>query len=114
GTATLEAALLRCPMVIAYKVAWLTYWLGRMLVRLSYLGMVNVIADRLVCPEFIQHDATPAALADALEPLLSGTHDRARMLEGLDEVVRSLGQGGAIERAAEVVLEELPSGLISP
>ncbi len=109
GTATLETALMGCPMLVVYKTAWPTYWLGRMMVRVPYLGMVNLIAERELCPEFLQHRATPAALADALQPLLSDTPERRAMVQGLGEVVSKLGGGGAAVNAARIVDEELPT-----
>ncbi|MDD5556607.1 MAG: lipid-A-disaccharide synthase [bacterium] len=107
GTATLETACLLTPMVIIYKVAWPTYLLGRMLVRLPYIGLVNVIAGRMIMPEFIQRRATPAAVAGAaLGFLLDGArHERA--VEELRQVRRRVGETGASARAARVVLAEL-------
>ena len=110
GTATLETALMGCPMLVAYKTAWPTYLIGRLLVRVPYLGMVNLIAERELCPEFIQHQATPAALATALLPLLSDTPQRRAMVQGLAEVSRKLGTGGAAVEAARIVDEEMPKG----
>lgn len=107
GTATLEAALMRCPMVVVYKVAWPTYWLGRWLIHVPYLGMVNIVAGERICPEFIQGAATPEALAKALEPLLREGRPRADMLRGLERVTQALGEPGAEERAADAVLAEL-------
>jgi lipid-A-disaccharide synthase len=72
--------------------------------------MVNIVAGREVCPEFIQGAATAAALADAVEPLLGDTPERRRMLQGLEEINRRLGPGQAAERAAAVVLDELGRG----
>lgn len=108
GTATIETALMRCPMAIVYRVAWLTYLLGRMLVKIKHLGMVNVIAGRTLCPELIQHRLTPKALAQAILPLIHNTPERAAMLEGFDEIAAKLGAGNAAERAAAILLEELP------
>ncbi len=90
GTATVETGLLGCPMIIAYRAAPLTYWLGRHLVRVKWLGMVNLVADRTLCPEFIQHDATPSAIADAILPLLDDTPARREQLDGLAAVARAL------------------------
>ena len=109
GTATIETALMGCPMIVVYKAAALTYFFGRMLVKIPHIGMVNVVARRLVCPEFIQGNATPSALAAALEPLLDDTPERKEMLEGLREVSALLGEGGASARAAALVLQELES-----
>lgn len=107
GTATLEAALMRCPAVVVYRTSLFTYLLARMLVRVPHIGIVNVIAGRQVCPEFIQGAASPQNLAGALFPLLQEGPERASMLAGYREVVQSLGPGGASERAADIVLEEL-------
>ena len=107
GTATMESALIGCPTVIAYKVAPLTYRFARMVVKIPFIGIVNIIANRQICPELIQNRATAEALAEALIPLLSDSPERASMLAGFDEVRTLLGNGGAAQRAASVVLEEL-------
>ena len=107
GSATVETALIGCPMVICYKISWLTYFLGRMLIRVPHIGMVNIIAGRGICPEFIQNHATPAALAGALEPLLGDTPERAAMLQGLAGVRDSLGEAGGAGRAADLILADL-------
>lgn len=107
GTATIETALMGCPMVVVYKTSPLTYFFGRMLVKVPNIGMVNVVAGRQLCPELIQDAATPEALAAALIPLVDDTPERKAMLAGLDQVREALGQGGAAERAGDVLLEEL-------
>jgi lipid-A-disaccharide synthase len=107
GTATVEAALMKCPMVVVYRTSPLTYVLGRMLVRVPDIGMVNVVAGRRFCPEFVQGAATPQALATAVEPLLSDTTERSEMLSGLDQICQTLGDGGAAEKAAGLLVEEL-------
>ena len=106
GTATVEAALMRCPMNVVYRTSPLFYLLGKMLVRVPHIGMVNLLAGRELCPELIQGQATPASLVGALEPLLGDTPERAAMLQGLDEVVQSLGPGGAAAKVAEIVFRE--------
>ena len=71
GSATLEAAYFRLPFVLIYKVAWPTYLAARLVVNVKYLGMPNVLANKEVVPEFIQHRARPKAIAladDAGEP----------------------------------------------
>ena len=107
GTATMESALTGCPSVIAYIVSPLTCWIGRKLATVKFMGIVNIIANRRICPEFLQEQATPEALAEALIPLLTDSPERAAMLTGYDEVRDMLGNGGAAERAAKVVQEEL-------
>ena len=69
--------------------------------------MVNVVAGRQLCPELIQGAATPEALASAMIPLIEDTRERDAMMAGLEEVRQLLGQGGAAERAGDVLLEEL-------
>jgi lipid-A-disaccharide synthase len=107
GTATIEASLMRCPMVVTYRMRPVSYRLARRLVRIRDIAMVNIVAGRRICSELVQDAGTPEALAAALQPLLLDTPDRARMLEELDRVNRLLGAGGAAERAANVVLDEL-------
>lgn len=107
GTATMESALVGCPTVITYIVAPLTYWIAIRMVKVKFAGMANIIANRYVCPEVIQFDATPEALANELLPLLEDTPQRQAMLTGFAEVRALLGDGGAAKRAAHVVLEEL-------
>jgi len=107
GTATIETALMRCPMLVVYRVAWATYCIGRLLIRVPYLGMVNIVAGERLCPEFIQHAARPEAIAAALAPLLRDGPERETMLAGLDRVRRALGDPQSAEHAADIVLQEL-------
>ena len=109
GTATLESALLDCPTVVVYKASGLTYFLAKRLVKLPFIGIVNVIANRRICPEFIQEAATPAHLAEALLALLDDGPARAEMRAGFAEVRALLGPGDAAERAADLLLEEVVS-----
>jgi lipid-A-disaccharide synthase len=80
GTATLEAALSELPFVLIYRVAWLTYLAARLVVKIKYLGMPNVLANREIIPEFIQHKAQPRAIAAAVARLLTDKTERTRML----------------------------------
>ena len=105
GTATMECAFFGCPMIVVYKVNWLTYLIGRMIVKVNWLAMPNVIANREIVPEFLQHRATPDALANAALELLRDTAKREAMQRELVKVVESLGGPGASERAAAFVLE---------
>ena len=107
GTATLETALMGCPMIIAYRMAPLSFLFVKRLVQIEHAGMVNIVAGRTLCPEFIQDAATPTALAAAVNRLLSSDADRSVMKAGFKEVAATLGDGGSHARAADVVLEEL-------
>lgn len=107
GTATVEAALMRCPMIVVYHTAPITYLVARCLVRVDHIGMVNIVAGKKICPEFIQGEARARPMADALRPLLSDTPARREMLKELDRVREALGKGGAASRAAEIVLQAL-------
>ncbi len=108
GTATIDTALMRCPMIVVYRVSWPTYWMGRMLIRVDHIGMVNIVAGGRLCPEFIQHRAVPEEMAQAMLPLLSDTPRRLEMVAGLQRVSDALGGGGAAERAAESIIQSLP------
>lgn len=107
GTATVETALLKCPMIVVYRTAALTYWFGRLIIRVPWLGMVNLIANRTLCPEFIQGAARPAAMADALEPLIADSSARRAQLAGLEEVAFQLEGEGQIKSAGRLVAETL-------
>ncbi|MGH7480639.1 MAG: lipid-A-disaccharide synthase [Longimicrobiales bacterium] len=99
GTSTIEAALALTPMVIAYRTSRLTHAIARRVVEVDHIGMVNLIARERVAPEFVQDEATPSALADALLPLLDrGDPVRARMvgrLGGIRAALRHTGAGEA-------------------
>jgi lipid-A-disaccharide synthase len=108
GTATLEAACLGLPYALVYKVATLTYEVGIRVIRVPYLGIVNILANRPVVREFIQHAATPAALADEALRLLNSTEARDRLSADLASVVTTLGgrsDRSASERAAMAVFD---------
>jgi lipid-A-disaccharide synthase len=104
GTATMECAYFGCPMIVVYKVNWLTYLIGRMIVTVNWLGMPNVIAGREIVPEFIQHDAKPDRIAATARELLENSARRETMQKELAAVVGSLGGPGASERAARLIL----------
>lgn len=104
GTATVQAALHGKPMVIVYRLAPLTYKVGRPFVKVDTFGMVNLLAGRRVVPELIQDDFTPARVADETVTLLTDPARAAEMRRALGEVRGALGEPGATTRAAEAVL----------
>ena len=109
GSATLEAAYFRMPFALIYKVAWPTYLAGRLLVKVKYLGMPNVLADKQVVPEFIQHRAKPRDLAKAILQLLDDPMKRQEMISNFDKIAAQLGESGASARAAKAILSEISS-----
>jgi lipid-A-disaccharide synthase len=109
GSATLEAAYFRLPFVLIYKVAWPTYLAARLVVSVKYLGMPNLLADKEVVPEFIQHRAKPNALVKAMQPLIENANARERTISQFDAIIAKLGDSGASERAARAIIEEIGS-----
>ncbi len=100
GTATLETALLKKPMVIVYKTSWITYAIARALIKIPYIGLVNIVAGKKIAEELIQNDATAEKIANAIETAL---HD-PQIGDELTKVKTSLGDPGASLRAARIVL----------
>lgn len=109
GTVTLEAALLRVPMAVVYRVNWLTFQILRRLVSIRRIALVNIVAGRSVIEEFIQHDADPGRIADETVRLLDDAQYRQRVLAGLDEVRELMGESGGPGRAADLIMEMLAS-----
>jgi lipid-A-disaccharide synthase len=106
GTATLQAAVVGTPMVLAYRTSWLTYWLARWLIRIQWIGLVNIVAGRSLVTELIQHEATPGRMSDEVSRLLTDGQAAGRMKAELRKVREALGSPGASRRAAAVILEE--------
>ncbi|MGH8513341.1 MAG: lipid-A-disaccharide synthase, partial [Gammaproteobacteria bacterium] len=104
GTATLETALMLCPMIIVYRVTRLTYALARLLVRVDFIGMANIIAGEKVVPELIQGDLTAERIAAESRTILNDRALRERMIAKLSEVRARLGSPGAAVRTADIAL----------
>jgi lipid-A-disaccharide synthase len=109
GTATLEAALFTTPMVIIYRVSPFTYWLGRLLVRTDFIGMANIVAGSKVVEELVQDAVTPEAIADCTLAVLGDPEQEKRITQNLRQVRNSMGQSGASERAAHIILDTIVS-----
>ena len=107
GTATLEAAYFGLPMTIIYKVAWLTWVVGRRLVQVDFLGMPNLLAGREIVREYLQEAAQPGPIATEMLRLASDTTVRAATQRELASVVEILGEAGAGTRAAMCIVAEL-------
>jgi lipid-A-disaccharide synthase len=106
GTATLQAAIIGTPMVLLYRVSWLTYWIARAVIRINHIGLVNIVAGRTVVPEIIQQDVTAERLTEEVSRLLRDRSAAGQMREAFREVRASLGVPGASKRAAAAVLAE--------
>ncbi|MBI5379187.1 MAG: lipid-A-disaccharide synthase, partial [Nitrospirae bacterium] len=104
GTATLQAALVERPLVIVYKVAPMTFLLGRLLTRVPAIGLVNLVAGRRIVLELLQREATPEVIAREATRLLIDREARQGMIADLRDVRTRLGEGGASRRAAQQVL----------
>jgi lipid-A-disaccharide synthase len=108
GTATLQAAIIGTPMVIVYKLPWIPYLLGRLLVRgVQSIGLANIVAGRAFIPELIQRQATPVRLAAEARRILEDSPYREAMRAEMARVRTLLGTPGASARAAAVVLRQL-------
>jgi lipid-A-disaccharide synthase len=111
GTATVEAALMNLPFVMVYRVTALTYLLGKSRVKVPHFAMVNLIAEREVVPELVQHDFTAEKIVAQMKQIIPDGPARSAMLAGLAEVRARLGESAghipAADQAAEVVLKLL-------
>jgi len=105
GTATLETACFGTPMVIVYRTSWPTYVIGRALVRVKHIGLVNILSGRKIVPELIQHRASAGPLARQVIRLMKDPEALARMRQDLSAVRGMLGEPGASRRVAERILQ---------
>lgn len=103
GTAALEAALLKRPMVVAYRMGAVNWWLISRLVKIPYAALPNILADRQLVPELLQRAVTPQALVSALEPLLAGEGAAGEQLQAFAAIHRQLQLGSAERTAAALV-----------
>lgn len=107
GTVTLEVALMGVPMVIIYRVSPLTYQAAKRLIRVDHVGICNIVADRRVVRELIQHEAQPEIIAEEISRILTDSCYADAIRSGLSEVRTRLGRGGCSARVAEIVQEML-------
>ena len=111
GTATLETALLKIPQVVCYKVAALTYAIGKRVIKVPYISLVNLILNKPTVPELIQSDFNAAKIAAHLESLLEGPQ-REQQLQDYSLLETMLGEAGASERVAEKVVRSVRDGKV--
>jgi len=103
GTATLEGGILGKPMIIVYIVSWLSYWIGRAMIRVDHIGLVNLIAGKKIAPELIQQEVTPQRITEEALRILMDPILQRRMTEAITEVCKKLGEPGAAQRTAHIV-----------
>ena len=108
GTATLEAAIIFTPMLIVYKVSFLTWLLLKSLIKIPYIGLVNIVAGEKIVPEFLQYNTRPKDIARDAIDLLDSKERQEEIRASLRKVKNSLGGPGASERAAEIILGYIP------
>jgi len=108
GTATLETAIFLKPMAIIYKMSLLSYLIIRALIKVPYIGLVNLISREKIVDEFVQFNARPRKIADYVLKVLRNADYRQEIEAKLIEVRKKLGPPGASERAAVIILENLP------
>jgi len=110
GTSTLQAAVVGTPMILFYRASsWITYRLARLLIRVPWIGLANLVAGRGIVPELIHDEATPERLAQETVRLLTDSRAYDEMKAALQSVRHALGTPGASRRAAETVLAECRS-----
>lgn len=107
GTTVLETGLMLIPMVIVYKVSFLTWLIGRLVIKIPFIGLVNIVADEKIVPELLQDECTGQRLADESLAILTDDERRRNMIYQLNEVRESLGGPGAARRAGALILEFL-------
>lgn len=107
GTASLEAALIGTPQTVGYKIAPITYLIGRIILKIKYISLANLVIDRAAFKEYLQNYLTPENLVAEVRRLLEDENYRTRMSSDYAEVREKLGGTGASEAVAEAMLEEL-------
>jgi len=107
GTATIEAAIMGAPMIVVYRVSPLTYLLGKMLIKVKNIGMVNIIAGKTVVPELIQKDVTPEKITSAVVQILENPSKQEEIKKELSNLKEKIGNPGASLRAAQIIISLL-------
>jgi len=107
GTATIEAAIMGAPMIVVYRVSPLTYLLGKMLIKVKNIGMVNIIAGKTVVPELIQKDVTPKKITSAVVRMLENPSKQEEIKKELSSLKETIGKPGASFRAAQIIISLL-------
>jgi lipid-A-disaccharide synthase len=107
GTATLETALLNCPQVVLYRGNSISVFIARLLVKIRFISLVNLIMDREVVKELIQEAAHPDQVADELNAIINNSASSKQMLQDYKELAQKVGPAGASERTAALIQKYL-------
>ena len=107
GTVTLEAAISVTPMIIIYKVSPISYWLGKIMIKINNIGLVNLISGREIVPELVQNKASPENIADKALAILNDSQGLEKLRNELCGIRDLLGGPGASERVADIALSML-------
>ncbi len=110
GTASLESALAGVPTIVVYKLNWLTYFLGKLLVKVEHVSMTNILLEKRVFPELIQNNFNKEKLASEINSLIMNDESREEILNDLKELRNKLGEGNAAENAAEKIFKLISDG----
>jgi lipid-A-disaccharide synthase len=104
GTATLETALFRVPQIVVYKANAVSFFLGKLLVRVRFISLVNLIAGREVVREMLQSAANPESVSRELEQILENDTYRESILVGYEQIIRKLDTGSASKNTASLMI----------
>lgn len=104
GTVTLEASLMNLPTVVIYKIAAISYLIGKMIIKIPYISLPNIVAGRKIVPELVQYDLSADNITKEALPILTEPSVRTAMLNDLAEIRQKLGSAGAVERVAREIL----------
>nr|HML85047.1 lipid-A-disaccharide synthase [Bacteroidales bacterium] len=107
GTASLETALFSVPEVICYKGGWLSYFIARMLIKIKFIGLANLIMDKGIVREMIQGDLTVKALERELDRLINDKGYRGQLQKDYADLKQLLGGSGSSERTAQLMFDRL-------
>ena len=114
GTATLETALFRVPQVVVYKTSSISYHIAKHLIRVPFISLVNLIAEKEVVKELIQEDYSVAKVKSELNAMLGYAERKREILEGYTLVRERLGEGKASDQTAQLILASLSPSLSIP
>jgi lipid-A-disaccharide synthase len=109
GTATLETALFKVPQVVVYKTSWLSYKIAKGLIRVPFISLVNLVVQREVVKELIQHEASAENIMNELNRILNEKEYRDEIMMGYTEIINTLDTGSASENAARLMIDYLQS-----